>query len=117
MPKQAGHTNIIGTIDGITYYQMKGKYYSRRKSSLTKKKVKTDRAFARSRESSKRFALGQGIASAIYKKLLPKGGKQDVFVKMRSEAILLVKDEVDEKEIVKRLTKKFKPKLIKKVSK
>jgi hypothetical protein len=117
MAKQAGHTPIRGTINNLTYYNSKGQELVRTKSSLTRERVKKDPAFARSRESSKRFALGQSIASAIYKKLLPKGGKQEVFAKMRSEAILLVKAEVAEKEIAKRLTKKFKPKLIKKVGK
>ena len=114
MAKQAGHTPIKGTLDNLTYYQSKGQDLVRTKSSLTREKVLTNPAFERSRNSASRFAMGQSIASRVYKKLLPHGGKEPIFRQMMSEAILFLKEGIEEKEVAKKLTRKFKPKLTKK---
>lgn len=111
MAKQEGHMPIKGTLNNLTYYQSKGQNLVRKKSSLTGDKVKTDPAFEHSRRSSSRFALGQSIASTIYKKLLPQGGKETMFRQMMSEAILFLKQGIEEKDVAKKLTRKYKTKL------
>jgi len=110
MARQEGHTPMRGTVGNLTYRKIKDKYFVNPKSSLDKKRFNSDDAFTGSRESSGRFSIGQKIASDIYKKLYPQKGRYSLFVQMRSEAILLLKDKVEEKEIVKKLTRKHKPK-------
>ena len=94
-----------GTVGNLTYRKIKDKYFVNPKSSLDKQRVKTDEAFEGSRESSNRFSTGQQLASEIYKKNFPLKGKYDLFVKLRSKAILMIKDKKDEKEIKKSITR------------
>jgi hypothetical protein len=60
MAKQTGIFKIIGTIGDITFYEMDGQFYARRKSSLDGKRVKKDPKFKRTMEE----AIGFGRASA-----------------------------------------------------
>ena len=45
MARQIGIIRATGTIDGLTFYRLAGKYYLRRKSSLTKERIKKDKAY------------------------------------------------------------------------
>lgn len=69
MAKQKGPVILHGTIGELTFYTMDGIALARRKTSLDKKRVRTDPAFANSRKSSGVFAQAAQIASAIYKEL------------------------------------------------
>ena len=91
MAKQVGHIKITGTIGNVTYYKMGGKYFARRKSSLTRKDVKTKKCFEGSRRSSTRFGAGNIIASEVYQSLPPKQKVYSLFPSLRSKAIALVK--------------------------
>ncbi len=91
MAKQAGHIRIRGTIGNLTYYQMGGEDYVRKKSSLTRKDVKTKKCFEGSRRSSTRFGAGNIIASEVYQSLPPKQKVYSLFPSLRSKAIALVK--------------------------
>jgi hypothetical protein len=117
MAKQAGHHTFTGTLNNLTGRKLNGKYIVQTKSSLDKKRVKTDSRFERSRQSSNRFSLGQRIASDIYNKFFPRKGRYQLFVQLRSEAILMLKAEKDEKEVVKKLSTKVKAILKKETSK
>ncbi len=91
MAEQVGHIKITGTIDNVTYYKMDGKYLARRKSSLTRKDVKTKKCFEGSRRSSTRFGAGNIIASEVYQSLPPKQKVYSLFPSLRTKAIALVK--------------------------
>ncbi len=58
-----------GTIGGITFYTMYGQQYVRSKSSLTRKRVKTDKAFRKTMENAGRLGKGAKIAAVIYQAL------------------------------------------------
>ena len=58
MAKQTGVVKLNGTLQGITFYQLGDKQVARRKTSLDKKRLSTDPAFARSRVAYN--ALGTG---------------------------------------------------------
>jgi len=60
MAKQIGIFKIIGTIGDITFYEMDGEFYARKKSSLDRKRVRKDPRFRRTMEE----AIGFGKASA-----------------------------------------------------
>jgi len=69
MAKQAGSVFIEGCFDDLTFYKMDGKYYVRMKSSLSSRKFWKNKAFERSRQSCKRFAEGNKLASKLYRML------------------------------------------------
>jgi hypothetical protein len=70
---------LTGTLEGFCFYQMEGTYYVRRKSSLTGKRFRTDKAFAGSRRSAGELQRASPLASRLYHRL-PKGKKgRDVF--------------------------------------
>jgi hypothetical protein len=75
MAKQCGPTPVVGTIGGLTYYQMMGVFYVRSRTSLNRKRIKRDPAFARFRANGQLFGQASRIASRLYR-LLPKQERQ-----------------------------------------
>jgi hypothetical protein len=92
MAKQAGTIFIEGTIDDLTFYKMEGRYYVRMKSSLTGKKFWRSKAFERSRESCKRFAKGNGLASKVYRMIDKEKRVYSLYCFLKRRAILLLKE-------------------------
>ena len=66
MAKQTGIFKIIGTIGGITFYEMDGEFYARKKSSLDGKRVKRDPKFKRAMEEAIGFGKASAAARAVY---------------------------------------------------
>jgi len=56
MAKARGILKIRGTLDDLTFYKMKGEHYVRRKSGVSKKRIKREAVFARTRENNCEFA-------------------------------------------------------------
>jgi len=102
--KQAGTVFIEGTLDNLTFDKMDGKYYVRMKSSLTGKKFWKHKAFERSRESCKRFAEGNQLASRLYRMIEKEKRKYKVFCFLKKRAILLLKEASSLTEIEEVLT-------------
>ncbi|HLP38657.1 hypothetical protein [Lacibacter sp.] len=73
MAKQIGLLQIVGTVHGICFYKMDGKYYARKKSSLSAERVKHDPAFAETMRYAERLGIASKIASVVYKQLVPVG--------------------------------------------
>lgn len=65
MAKQAGLFKITGCIDNLCFYEMGGDYYVRSKSSLDRKRVKTDPAFKRTRYYADVMGRASSMASSI----------------------------------------------------
>jgi len=66
MAKQTGIFKIIGTIGDITFYEMDGEFYARKKSSLDGKRVKRDPRFKRTMEEAIGFGKASAAARAVY---------------------------------------------------
>jgi hypothetical protein len=60
---------ISGTIGNATFYQMFGRTYVRKKSSLTRKRVLKSKAFEKTRKCARDLGLAAKIGSVIYKAL------------------------------------------------
>lgn len=56
MAKQKGILEIEGTIGELSFYKANGGFFVRRKSSVSKSRIKNDRAYARTRENMAEFA-------------------------------------------------------------
>ena len=75
MAKQCGPIPIVGTVGNLTYYKMMGEFYVRMKTSLDRKRIKRDPAFARFRAHGQLFGQASRIASNLYR-MLPKEERQ-----------------------------------------
>lgn len=73
MAKQYGPFLLKGTLQQTTFYQMDGRFIVRAKSSLTKKRVKADPAFAGSRNASTEFGRA-GTAAMILRQTFRQSG-------------------------------------------
>ena len=105
MGRQIGAIKIIGTFSGISYYynrELKG-FYVRSKSSLTRKRFMKDKAFAGSRHSAERFALGNRLASAVYKQVESEKRVYSLFLVLKKNAINYLKAGMSEEETIKQL--------------
>ena len=69
MAKQVGIFKIIGTIGDITFYEMDGEFYARKKSSLDGKRVKIDPKFKRTMEEAIGFGKASTATRAVYSAL------------------------------------------------
>jgi hypothetical protein len=66
MARNIGIMEVQGTLGNLTFYKMDGKNIVRRKTSLDKKRVNTDPAFANSRKSAAVFGVAAFIAKEVY---------------------------------------------------
>ncbi len=69
MGKLAGIIKLEGTLDGLTFYKSADGYMVRTKGGVSKNKIMTDPAFARTRENLSEFGLnaksGKALRNAI----------------------------------------------------
>jgi hypothetical protein len=66
MARQAGPQFLTGTIGGVTFYKLLGRYYARKKSSLDRERIKRDKAFERFRRCASVFGRASALASVLY---------------------------------------------------
>jgi hypothetical protein len=97
---------FTGTKHGVTVYQLQDDtWFVRQQSSITGKRIKKDKAFARFRESSGRMAKASKMAAAVYKQLAVR--KYALYREMTGKAILWLKEGVCEKLITERLAQEY----------
>jgi hypothetical protein len=107
MARQAGNLKIIGTIDGITFYKMKGDYYARTKSSLDRKRILRDPRFERFRECSKVFGRASKLASQLYRLFPKEMRKHGVYGKLTGEFNLLFREGKTLEQAVEIMMRKY----------
>jgi hypothetical protein len=97
MAKQKGSLLITGTHNGLCYYKLNGRYYVRRKSSLSRKRVKSSPAFKRTMEYAGLLGKAAAIASAIYHTLPREIKKRELYRAITGNVMSLLKEglEVD----------------------
>ena|ERR1019366_9077265 len=74
MAKQIGPNFKVMCKQNLQFYQMDGKYYVRKKSSLSRKRVLKDKAFTLTMLHANIMAQASPIASAVYRQM-PKAEK------------------------------------------
>lgn len=100
MARQSGTHTITGTIDHLCFYKMEGKFYVRQKSSLTRKRVKTDVAFANTMQYAKLLGKASKIASAFYKSIPAEKKLPGLYKRLTGMVMQLLKEGTDEAVIV-----------------
>lgn len=92
MARQSGNIFITGTIDNLCFYKMDGQYYVRLKSSLTRKRVKRDPAFARTMQHARLLGEAAKLASVVYKTVQPVHRRKGLYKQLTGIAIRLIKE-------------------------
>jgi hypothetical protein len=92
MAKQIGEYKIRGTVGGITFYKMEGEWYARRKSGLSRERVKRAKEFVRTMESARRLAVGSQLASRVYRSLPREEQVFGLFCRLKSAAMQALKE-------------------------
>ena len=104
MAKQKGPQFITGTIGGLTYYKLHGKYYVRKKSSLSRKRVKRSPAFRRTMEYAELLGQASKLAAALYR-MLPRQQQQvERYREFTGRAMQLLKEGLDAAAVKARLS-------------
>lgn len=103
MAKQAGPYKVIGCIDNLQFYKMDGKYYARKKSSLTAKRVKKDKAFELTMAFADMLGIASKIASSVYRQIPGEERKHSYFRKMTGIAYSLLKEGVSIEKVYEKL--------------
>jgi hypothetical protein len=70
MAKQASFLKIEGTLDDITFYKSKDGYLVRKKGGVSKKRINSDPAFARTRENGKKFGHSASSGKTLRRAVL-----------------------------------------------
>lgn len=65
MPKQKGIIQLKGTLDGICYYQLNGKYISRKAVGPSKERINNDPAFKNVKSNNQEFGAASMLSKAI----------------------------------------------------
>jgi hypothetical protein len=107
MAQQAGNLRLIGTIDGLTFYKMYGKYYVRTKSSLDKKRILRDPSFEQFRQCSKIFGKASKLAKELYHLFPKENRKHGVFGRLTGEFNLLFREGKTAEEAILLMLKKY----------
>jgi hypothetical protein len=99
MAKQAGDIKLTGCIHNLQFYKMDGKYYVRKKSSLTGRRVKTDKAFTLTMAYADLLKMASPIASKVYLQM-PKNERDNKYrQKLVGLAMQMIKQGMPVEEI------------------
>jgi len=70
MAKQSSFLKIEGTLDDITFYKSKDGYLVRKKGGVSKNRINSDPAFARTRENGKEFGHSASSGKTLRRSIL-----------------------------------------------
>jgi hypothetical protein len=107
MPKQKGPVYYTGTRGDACFYKMDGQYYVRRKSTLSGKRVKRDKAFTLTRVYADLLGQASRLAAAVYRCLPREERKHAQYRVMTGEALRMLKEGVAKEEISARLEQAY----------
>jgi len=107
MPKQKGPDYYTGTRGDACFYKMDGQYYVRRKSTLSGKRVKRDKAFTLTRVYAELLGQASRLAAAVYRCLPGEDRKHAQYRAMTGEALRMLKEGVAAEEISARLEQMY----------
>ena len=103
MAKQEGINPIRGSIGKLNYYKQEGEYRVRKKPEVSPERFKTDPIFERSRASASRFGMAAQLVHSVYYCLKKEHRSRKLFNKLVGEAVRMLREELSEEDVVKRL--------------
>lgn len=99
MAKQTGPYKIIGVILNLQFYKMDDQYYVRKKSSLTRNRVKNDKAFTLTMVHANILGTASKIASAVYQQIPKEIRKSSYFYQLTKRAQKMIKQGISVDQI------------------
>jgi hypothetical protein len=96
-----------GSMSNITFYEMDGIRYARKKSSLTRKRVLKDKKFEKTRQYASNFALASATASPVYRALPFTAQGRLLFRILTGEAASLLYEGKDQQKVHDILWKRY----------
>lgn len=90
-----------GTIGNITFYTMYGQLYARSKSSLTAKRVRSDKKFHKTMKFAGMMAKASSIGSNVYKALPVSWRQSWMYRAFTGEALQMLMQGIKEELILK----------------
>jgi hypothetical protein len=108
MPKQKG-LFITGTYNGICYYKMNGQYYCRRKSTLSRKRVKRSPAFKLTMQYAGLLGQASRMAAEVYRSLPRAQRKHALYRALTGQAMQQLKAGMEAAMVVEQLRKQCAP--------
>src|SRR5690606_36623465 len=100
MAKQHGPHYVTGTYNGICFYRMDGRYYARRKSTLSGKRVKRDPSFTLTMVYANIMAQASQLAAGVYRQLPAARRKHALYRALTGQAMQLLKAGKDAAAVV-----------------
>jgi len=112
MGKQAGPINITGTIGNLTFYKMNGKYYVRKKSSLSRSKVLKSPNFERTMAHADELKVASPLASSVYRTFRKEQRVRTIYNAMVGHGKQLLHKGKTVEEVRVILVEKFRPRSV-----
>jgi len=98
---------VSGTFGDYTYYNRRGTYCRRKRTSLNKERILSDPAFKNFRNCSTQFGQASRIATSIYKQLPKKKRKDGVIGKLTGEIYKLIRSGLSKKKILCKIISQY----------
>lgn len=103
MARQYGSFLITGTTHDLCFYKMEGKYYVRKKSSLSRKRVMEDAAFQNTRKNAALLGTAARIASGVYRQLPAAARNRELYREMTGKVLHFLREGLTEAAAADRL--------------
>jgi hypothetical protein len=92
--------SFVGTRDGVCIYFMRGNFYMRSASSLTRRRVKTEKIFKKTREEATILGRASRLASVVYKAYEGKHKHYTLFRQLTGKAKAMINHGMSDEDIV-----------------
>jgi hypothetical protein len=99
MAKQTGPIFLQGTVGGLTFYKMEGRFYVRKASSLSARQWKGSPAFRDSRAAADRFGEAARLSSRVYQRVQKEARSRELYRYLKGWALLLLKEGRDRAQV------------------
>jgi len=103
MPRQVSVAKRERTVNILTFYKLRDKYYVRMRSRLSGERVKHSPEFKNTMTHAHRMGIASRLASVVYSQLPPSWKLHDLYRKLTGHAINLLKEGIDPNCILKKL--------------
>lgn len=100
MAKQLGPYFITGSYYNLCFYEMRGRYFLRMKSSLSRKRVKSDPAFAKTMQYANLLGKAAKIASAVHRSLPKDKKEKGLYRKLTGMTMQWLKEGYDAEQVM-----------------
>lgn len=97
MARQEGTILLTGPVGDLSFYKIRGKYFVRRKSGVSGDRIKSEPAFARTRENIAEFrraVLATKLVRAAFSSLLPRVADNRVSSRLTGLMVRVVQSDV-----------------------